>query len=179
MNDLFSHAPQPTEAEKSAQAAAAASSALYIRSEMPLDELWTAFTEYTHLWWPRELKRGEESYVEFAETHLLEDEDAAGVRILAEIVHLVVEDVIAVWPLENQLAGAFRSGLSFIFDTDADAAAGTDKETEGSLLEISSGLVAPREVGDSELGLREEDRETARLLLGGFSRFIGARLYEE
>lgn len=178
MNDLFSHALQPTEAEKSAQAAAAASSALYIRSEMPVDELWTAFTEYTHLWWPRELKRGEESYVEFAETHLLEEEeDAAGTGILAEIVHLVVEDVIAVRPLENQLAGAFRSGLSFVFDVDADAEA--DKEAEGSLLEISSGLVAPREVGDSELGLREEDRETARLLLGGFSRFIGARLYEE
>ncbi|GGH67191.1 hypothetical protein [Rothia aerolata] len=106
MNDLFSHALQPTEAEKSAQAAAAASSALYIRSEMPVDELWTAFTEYTHLWWPRELKRGEESYVEFAETHLLEEEeDTAGTGILAEIVHLVVEDVIAVRPLENQLAG--------------------------------------------------------------------------
>ena len=46
--------------------------ALTAEVKLPLAELWLACTEYIHLWWPRELLRDEESYLELTDPVLTE-----------------------------------------------------------------------------------------------------------
>lgn len=167
MHKIFSHAPEPDQAEQT-RPVAVRSSALYIQTALPLQELWIAFTEYTHLWWPHELKREAESYLEFGEQYFLEEEEDGTQHILAETEYFEIEDVIALHTLDHELNGKWKSGISFIFD-----------QNSGSTVEISSGLVKPRDLGDSEIGVEEADLESARLILSGFARFMKAELTEE
>lgn len=66
-----------------------------------------------------------------------------------------------------------EESLSLILD----ALAPETAEGPLSLLEISSGTYTGRE--DEELGIYEEQEEAAALLMGAYSRFIGAELQRE
>ena len=66
-----------------------------------------------------------------------------------------------------------EESLSFILD----ALAPETAEGPLSLLEISSGTYTGHE--DEELGIYEEREEATALLMGAYSRFIGAELQRE
>ena len=66
-----------------------------------------------------------------------------------------------------------EESLSFILD----ALAPETAEEPLSLLEISSGTYTGHE--DEELGIYTEQEEAAALLMGAYSRFIGAELQRE
>lgn len=134
---------------------------------MPPGELWQAFSEYLHLWWPVNLRSCYEAHVELSDQLLIEETADGELIPLAQTLHLVPGDVVALLPVEGSLNGAFADGISFTFEE--------LEESAGSQLEISSGILKPREIGgDEELGVDAEDTETAHMLLSGFARFIGA-----
>lgn len=165
MQNLFSHAstfPGSDQVEHSA----AKSTAIYVESAVPLSELWVAFTEYVHLWWPPKLRHGLDSYVEFGETFFLDSEDGGKQHLLAEVESFVAEDVIALRMIAGWSGGAFEGGMSFVFDEDGGH----------SLVDICSGLLRPRDDEDSELGVLAQDGELAQEILGGFARFMQAQL---
>ncbi len=169
MNSLFSHRVDETPASESPDHVQSRTG-LWIESELPATELWQAFTEYTHLWWPASLRSSHEAHVEIGEELLIEETADGELQPLAQTVHLVPLDVIALHPLEGVLAGAFSSGLSFTFD----------QEDKSSIVEISSGIIKPQEIEpDAELGVYSQDKEIAKTLLGGFARFIDETVQEE
>lgn len=162
--NLFSHAPAVPVSESSA--APEELIPLYVRSELPLEELWAAFSEYAHLWWPRSLKHEGESHVEFGETFFLEEEDGGRQHVLGETVFFVPGDVLAIRTAAEAFTWGFERGLSFVLDEDA----------AGSVLDICSGVVKPRDIEDAELGVVASDLEYARAILGSFARFVQAEL---
>ncbi|QRZ61540.1 hypothetical protein [Rothia sp. ZJ932] len=166
MSSLFSHHIEEIQTTE-VPSAQEVRTDLYIISELPSGELWQAFVEYMHLWWPLELRSSHEAHVELTEELLVEENAGNELVPLAETVHYVPGDVIALQPVENALGGAFVDGLSFTFD----------EEDEGSSLEMSSGIIGPQDIApDAELGVYARDREVAQMLLGGFARFIGTSL---
>lgn len=166
--DLFSHAPAPTDSDTSSTGSAR--TPVYLQLDMPLEELWLAFTEYTHLWWPASYKKSEGSYLEFGEKYFLEDADDGVQHILAETEYFAPGDVIALRVLPRELKGVFENGLSFVFD----------EEDGESLVDMCSGIIKPRDLADdAELGVVEADLLAAQEILGAFARFMQADLTVE
>lgn len=168
MTSLFSH-PNPDETTKSQQASQVRPrKEIYADTNFSLAELWQAFSEYLHLWWPVSLRSSYEAHVELSDQLLIEETADGELQPLAQILHLVPGDIVALLPLEDALGSSFTEGVSFTFDEAEDG--------EGSSLEISSGILKPRDVGgDEELGVYMEDVETARMLLDVFTKFIGIK----
>ena len=166
--ELFSH---PLHISNSAAAdTGGARIPVYVSIPMSGDELWLAFTEYTHLWWPALYKRSEDSYLEFGEKYFLEDTDDGVQHILAETQYFQPGDVLALNILPRELDSAFEGGLSFVFD----------EEEQVALVDICSGIIKPRELDDgAELGVLEADLPAAREILGAFARFVQATLTVE
>ena len=149
--------------------------ALTAEVKLPLAELWLACTEYIHLWWPRELLRDEESYLELTDTVLTEEDSQGYVTTLAEVIYYEPEDVLGFLPLpDTKLHQLLRddSGFSLLFDEDG---------AESSLMEITSGLAKPRELAAEydELGVYTIQRYGAELILKACARFFGAELQAE
>lgn len=164
--DLFSHAPEPVSVPSSERTSSAERFAVYVQTELPLAELWAAFTEYAHLWWPRSLKHDEEAHIEFGEAYFLEEEDDATQHVLGETVFFVPGDVLAIRTSAETFTWGFESGISFVFDEDG----------AGSVVDLCSGVVRPRDIEDAELGVLLSDLDTARSILGGFARFMQVEL---
>ena len=176
--NLFSHAPsEPTDPQGAStnipeNFSAQQRIAVYTELNRPLHEAWTALTEYAHLWWPKNLLHASENHIELGEHYLIEEEyDDATQHHIADTKHFAPEDVAASLPQPEQLGGTFTTGFSFTCD-DGDAP-GT------STVEISSGIVKPREFGDSPLGVLPEDLAAAENVLGGFARFMSTKLIIE
>lgn len=167
MENLFSHATQSV--EKTAQEAEERQ-AVYVHLEIPLTEAWVAFTEYTHLWWPTGLKKTPESYIEFGEQLLIEEDEEGEQFILAETQYFIPENVIAIHPRASEFNDVFQDGMSFVFD---------EETNSSSLVEISSGIVKPKELEDSEIGISTHQLAIAQQVLGGFARFMKAELTVE
>lgn len=167
MDNLFSHATPPV--EKTAQEEEELQ-AVCVHIELPLAETWVAFTEYTHLWWPTELKRTPESYIEFGEQLLIEEDEEGEQFIQAETQYFIPEDVIAIYPRASEFNDVFQDGMSFVFD---------EETTSSSLVEISSGIVKPKDLEDSEIGISTPQLVIAQQVLGGFARFMKAELTVE
>ena len=111
---------------------------------------------------------------------MLEETENGDVIPIARVIQCVNEDVLTIAPYPGTHLGRLlgsdeetEESLSFILD------ALTPETAEGplSLLEISSGTYTGRE--DEELGIYEEQEEAAALLMGAYSRFIGAELQRE
>lgn len=169
MSSLFSHQIEETLAPDR-HTPTEHRTGVWVESELPPAELWQAFTEYTHLWWPVELRSSHEAHVEIGEELIIEETAEGELQPLAQVLHMIPLDVIAVQPLEGVLNGAFDGGLSFTFD----------EENNESIVEISLGVIKPHDVDpDAELGVTAHDLEVARLLLGGFARFIGTEVKVE
>lgn len=169
MHKLFSHAPN-TETTTDPAPQTHTVHSLYTTLEMPLHELWAAFTEYAHLWWPKNLTHSPESYIEIGEQYLLEEEEDGTQHLIATTQHFIPEDIISLTIQENQLNSSFTTGLSFIFDP----------EDQGSRLEISSGHIQPRDINDNpEIGVLPQDITTARTLINSFARFMGSAIHED
>lgn len=168
MSSLFSHQIDETPAPETVTPPESRTG-LWIESELSPAELWQAFTEYTHLWWPVDLRSSHEAHVEIGDELLIEETAEGELQPLAQVVHLVPLDVVAVQSLEGVLNGAFDGGLSFTFD----------EEDERSIVEISSGVIKPQDIDpDAELGVLEHDKDAAQQLLGSFARFIGTEVKE-
>lgn len=168
MHQLFSHAPTPTETTSTPDPQTF--HGLYTTLDLPLNELWAAFTEYTHLWWPKNLTHSADSYIEIGEKYLLEEEEDGTQHIIATTHHFIPEDIISLTIQEHQLNSTFTTGLSFIFDP----------EDQGSRLEISSGNIQPRDINNNpEIGVLPQDLTTARALLNSFARFMGSTIHED
>ncbi|WP_346846005.1 hypothetical protein [uncultured Rothia sp.] len=80
-------------------------------------------------------------------------------------MHFSPQDVIAVSIHPDELKNVFSRGLSIVFDEEEGATIAKPCTT----VEISSGLVIPRELGASPIGVIDEDKETAQTLLKGFA----------
>ena len=159
---MFSHAPEPVDQQRQHNGEERAA-ALYVESTLEPHEAWAALTEYIHLWWPRQLLQSEESHIDLS-TELLLEETADGDIVPYPGTHM------------GRLMGVAEESeetLSFILD----ALAPETAEGPLSLLEISSGTYTGSE--DEELGIYEEHEEAAVLLMGAYSRFIGAELQKE
>lgn len=170
MENLFSHVPAPSETATPAASSNTLQTAVYVQLDLSLEESWLAFTEYTHLWWPHQLKRDGESYIEIGERLLLEETEGGEKIVLGETQYFATQDVITVQTHPGELNDAFKSGVSFVFE----------KESEkSSTVEICSGLIKPRDLADLELGVSAEDLGAAQLLLSGFARFMKTTLIVE
>ena len=159
---MFSHAPEPVDQQRQHNGEER-TVALYVESTLEPHETWAALTEYIHLWWPRQLLQSEESHIDLS-TELLLEETADGDII--PVARIILGRLMGV-------AEESEESLSFILD----ALAPETAEGPLSLLEISSGTYTGRE--DEELGIYEEQEEAAALLMGAYSRFIGAELQRE
>lgn len=166
MSSLFSHA-SPDEADYSQQGKnTRPREKISLTSDMPLVELWQAFSEYLHLWWPVSLRSSYEAHVELSDQLLIEETADSELIPLAQTLHLVPGGLVALLPLEDGLKGAFTKGLSFTFEE--------TKNGKGSLLEISSGILKPQDANSKEEpGVSPEDSTVARELLGAFAKFMG------
>lgn len=170
MENLFSHVPAPSETATPEASSNTLQTAVYVQLDLSLEESWLAFTEYTHLWWPHQLKRNGESYIEIGERLLLEETEGGGQIVLGETQYFAIQDVIAIQTHPGELNETFKSGVSFVFE----------KESEkSSTVEICSGLIKPRDLDDLELGVSAEDLAAAQLLLSGFTRFMKTPLIVE
>lgn len=166
--DLFSHAPAPEITPQQGQANPR-THAVYTELNQPFEEIWEGFVGYMHLWLPQQLRSEPNSYVEVTTEHLLDQTEEGENSILAETAHYAPGDVIALRPVEGtELHRVFPQGVSFTFDI--------GEEQAPSLVEVSSGLVLPRElVEDAELGVSGSGQvELARQLLEAFTRFMGS-----
>lgn len=168
MQNLFSHAAQPE--QEPARESERRTHAVYAELNLPFEEIWQGFTAYTHLWWPRELRVETGSYIEITPELLLDQTEEGENTVLGETVHYLAGDLIALRFSEDtavHLHSAFPGGLSFTFDIGS--------ESEPTMLEVSSGIIAPRQVDeDAELGLAGQGAATlAQELLTGFTRFMG------
>ena len=175
---MFSHAPESTDQQQPVSEERTV--ALSVESTLEPHEVWAALTEYIHLWWPRQLLQSEESHIDLSAELLLEETADGDILPVARVIQCVNEDVLTIAPYPGtplgRLLGAdeeTEESLSFILD------ALTPETAEGplSLLEISSGTYTGRE--DEELGIYEEQEEAAALLMGAYSRFIGAEIQRE
>ena len=171
------HQSLPTSSNRSAKNALVA---LYVESTLEPHEVWAALTEYIHLWWPRQLLQSEESHIDLSTELLLEETADGDIIPVARIIQCENEDVLTIAPYPGTRLGRLmgvaeesEESLSFILD----ALAPETAEGPLSLLEISSGTYTGRE--DEELGIYEEQEEAAALLMGAYSRFIGAELQRE
>ena len=176
---MFSHAPEPVDQQRQHNGEERAA-ALYVESTLEPHEAWAALTEYIHLWWPRQLLQSEESHIDLSTELLLEETADGDIVPVARIVQCENEDVLTIAPYPGTHMGRFmgvaeesEETLSFILD----ALAPETAEGPLSLLEISSGTYTGSE--DEELGIYEEHEEAAVLLMGAYSRFIGAELQKE
>ena len=175
---MFSHAPEPVNQQQQANEERAI--ALYVESALEPHEAWAALTEYIHLWWPRQLMQSEESHIDLSAELLLEETENGDVIPIARVIQCVNEDVLTITPYPGTLLGRLmgvdeetEESLSFILD----ALAPETADAPRSLLEISSGTYTGRE--DEELGIYAGHEEAAALLMGAYSRFIGAELQKE
>ena len=175
MENLFSHVSDKANQSPPQRKGSHFTTAIFLSLPLSLEETWLAFTEYTHLWWPHNLKRETESYIEFGEKVLLEEDENGEQFTLGETVHFSPQDVIAVSIHPDELKNVFSTGLSIVFDEEEDATIAKPCTT----VEISSGLVSPRDLGDSPIGVIDEDKETAETLLKGFARFMKAEVFME
>ena len=176
---MFSHAPEPVDQQRQHNGEER-TVALYVESTLEPHETWAALTEYIHLWWPRQLLQSEESHIDLSTELLLEETAAGDIIPVARIIQCENEDVLTIAPYPGTHLGRLmgvaeesEESLSFILD----ALAPETAEGPLSLLEISSGTYTGRE--DEELGIYEEQEEAAALLMGAYSRFIGAELQRE
>ena len=176
---MFSHAPEPAD-QQHQHNSEERTAALYVESILEPHETWAALTEYIHLWWPRQLLQSEESHIDLSTELLLEETAAGDIIPAARIIQCENEDVLTIAPYPGTRLGRLmgvaeesEESLSFILD----ALAPETAEGPLSLLEISSGTYTGRE--DEELGIYEEQEEAAALLMGAYSRFIGAELQRE
>ena len=170
---MFSHAPEPVDQQRQHNGEER-TAALYVESTLEPHEAWAALTEYIHLWWPRQLLQSEESHIDLSTELLLEETADGDIVPVARIVQCENEDVLTIAPYPGTHMGRLmgvaeesEESLSFILDALAPL----------SLLEISSGTYTGSE--DEELGIYEEHEEAAVLLMGAYSRFIGAELQKE
>ena len=175
---MFSHAPEPTDQQQPVSEERTV--ALYVESTLEPHEVWAALTEYIHLWWPRQLLQSEESHIDLSAELLLEETENGDVIPIARVIQCVNEDVLTIAPYPGTHLGRLlgvaeesEESLSFILD----ALAPETAEGPLSLLEISSGTYTGHE--DEELGIYEDQEEAATLLMGAYSRFIGAELQRE
>lgn len=166
---MFSHAPEPVDQPQ--QANEERTVALYVESTLEPHESWAALTEYSHLWWPRQLLQSEESHIDLSTELLLEETADGDIIPVARVVQHENEDVLTIEPYPGTRLGRLL-GVA-----EEDALAPETAEGPLSLLEISSGTYAGRE--DEELGIYEEQEEAATLLMGAYARFIGAELQKE
>lgn len=161
--------------------------ALYCESELRIDEAWAALTEYTHLWWPRELLQSEESHVYITDENLLEETENGEIIVLGNILHDIPNDVLSFKPAPGSTlvrlvqGGEERGSLSFILDNlmadSTEAIEGTEIPT---IVEITSGTYSSSELdNDAELGLWARHEKLGRILIEAYSRFIGASPQEE
>ena len=111
---------------------------------------------------------------------MLEETADGDIIPVARIIQCLNEDVLTISPYPGTRLGRLlgvveesEESLSFILD----ALTPETAEEPLSLLEISSGTYTGRE--DEELGIYEEQEEAAALLMGAYSRFIGAELQRE
>ena len=176
---MFSHAPEPVD-QQHQHNGEERTAALYVESTLEPHETWAALTEYIHLWWPRQLLQSEESHIDLSTELLLEETAAGDIIPVARIIQCENEDVLTIAPYPGTRLGRLmgvaeesEESLSFILD----ALAPETAEGPLSLLEISSCTYTGRE--DEELGIYEEQEEAAALLMGAYSRFIGAELQRE
>lgn len=183
---MFSHASKPpTSAEE--RKAEERVTALYCESELPIDEAWAALTDYIHLWWPRELLQSEESHVYITDENLLEETENGEIIVLGNILHNIPNDVLSFEPAPGNSLVRFVEGreepgsLSFILDNLVADSAEAIEETEIlTIVEITSGTYSSSELDDeAELGLWARHKELGRILIGAYSRFIGAVSQEE
>lgn len=175
---MFSHAPEQIDQQQ--QANEERTAALYVESSLEPHEAWAALTEYIHLWWPRQLMQSEESHIDLSTELLLEETADGDIIPVARVVQHENEDVLTIAPYPGTRLGCLlgvaeesEEILSFILD----ALAPETAEAPQSLLEISSGTYTGRE--DEELGIYEGHEEAAALLMGAYSRFIGAEIQKE
>lgn len=175
---MFSHAPEQIDQQQ--QANEERTAALYVESSLEPHEAWAALTEYIHLWWPRQLMQSEESHIDLSTELLLEETADGDIIPVARVVQHENEDVLTIVPYPGTRLGCLlgvaeesEESLSFILD----ALAPETAEAPQSLLEISSGTYTGRE--DEELGIYEGHEEAAALLMGAYSRFIGAEIQKE
>ena len=175
---MFSHAPEQIDQQQ--QANEERTAALYVESSLEPYEAWAALTEYIHLWWPRQLMQSEESHIDLSTELLLEETADGDIIPVARVVQHENEDVLTIAPYPGTRLGCLlgvaeesEESLSFILD----ALAPETAEAPQSLLEISSGTYTGRE--DEELGIYEGHEEAAALLMGAYSRFIGAEIQKE
>ena len=176
---MFSHAPEPVDQQRQHNGEERAA-ALYVESTLEPHEAWAALTEYIHLWWPRQLLQSEESHIDLSTELLLEETAEGDIVPVAGIVQCENDVVLTIahYPGTDMgrlmgVAEESEETLSFILD----ALAPETAEGPLSLLEISSGTYTGSE--DEELGIYEEHEEAAVLLMGAYSRFIGAELQKE
>lgn len=167
--DFFSHQPK-TETEP-LSATEQRTHAVFAELSLPFEEIWQGFTSYTHLWWPQQLRQEPTSHIEISSEYLLEQNEDGENTLLGETVHYVPGDVIALRIYEEttpDIYALFPEGLSFTFDIGNDS--------EPTVLEISSGIIAPRQVDeDAELGIEGQAAATmAQELLTGFTCFMGS-----
>lgn len=175
---MFSHAPEPTDQQQPVSEERTV--ALYVESTLEPHEAWVALTEYIHLWWPRQLLQSEESHIDLSTELLLEETADGDIIPVARIIQCENEDVLTIAPYPGTLLGRLlgadeetEESLSFILDALAQETA----EGPLSLLEMSSGTYTGLE--DEELGIYAAQEAAAALLMGAYSRFIGAELQRE